>query len=199
VTEVRGPTPQWVRDRHMRISTTSLGVLGAGWVLYSVAVLGAVYGFLFLPPRGWSLLGVLAALVLLLAVLIGVSELLSRKSHGQIEQQLNDLPFDVTGYADTLGALDVDSAQLALTFSEAPDPEAMETLVAKADTAWLRLEVVDETATLTIRDALGDGTNWRLNQRLTLVLQDVCVPTHESTPVTAVAISVSASSAHTSA
>lgn len=183
----------------MRLSTTPLGVVGAGWVLYSVGVLGAVYGFLFLPPRGWGLLQVTGALALLLGVLIVVSEILGRWTHTKLTGELEALPFGVAGYPGALGDVELDNARLEISFaSAAPEQAALAGLVAELDAPWLTWEQDDGTVALVVADSAGEGTNWRLHQRVHHALQHVCVPAHELAEMSSVAVSASASSARTS-
>jgi|GEM_PF-4480445 len=191
-------SPAWVRQRRMRLSTSPWGVIGAGWVLYSVGVLGAVYGFLFLPPRGWGLLQVTGVLALALAALAGISELVARSSYAKLNEQLDALPFDVTGYPAALADHDLDEARIELDFTEADagaDGAALTSAVAELDAMWLR---TDDAGALVITAAAGEGTNWQLHQRVQRVLVDICAAVSEHTALSAARISAS-SSARTSA
>lgn len=189
------PAPAWLRQRHIRLSTTPLGVIGAGWVLYSVGVLGAVYGFLFLPPRGWGLLQVTGLLVLLLGILVGASELLARSSYTRLAARLDELPFDVAGYPAALGAPDLDTARIELTFADAAETDPLSAAVDAFDADWLRAD----GQALIIDDARGEGTNWRLHQRVQQTLVEVCAPLSERAELTGARVSASSSSDRTSA
>lgn len=183
--------PAWVRARHARLSTTPLGVLGAGWVLYALGVLGAVYGYLFLPARGWGLLQVSAAIVVMLGGLIAAAELIARSAHRELTAALAALPFQVRGYPEALGDAGAERGRVNIAFAaELPPAETIAAAVDDLGSDWVRVDQNGDNLSLYIEGGGEGGTNWLFAKRVRAVLNQVCATLHERTAIATVEIAL---------